>query len=166
MRLPIFLLILFLWSCKPGSENNINGKTELGKAVEFESNNEIVDFKKLIGKWTEGLWLGVEHKNLPPPPPAIISEHDSIWPPYYEIDENQIKHFFLGIDSTKYKLDKSGELLILEGLRTDVIGFQKRWRILEITDSTMMVERKYSKLYSSAQNHVDGTDTVMFYKKR
>ena len=121
--------------------------------------------KKVLGKWTEELWMGVENSNIPPPP-AAISARDSIWPPYYEISENQIKHFFLGIDSTSYTLEIRNRLMTLKSLRTDLIGYQKRWRILSLSDTIMLVEREYSKSYSSNPNYIDGTDTLKLIKRR
>jgi len=137
-----------------------------GTNIKLESNKRTLDSLKIVGKWTEELWLGVENKNLPPPPPAIIPEHDSIWPPYYEIDKNEIRHYFLGVDSANFKFNNSDELIIPQGLWTYNIGYQKKWRILKVTDSTMVVERKYSKYYPNAQNHIDGIDTIKFYKKQ
>ena len=118
--------------------------------------------KKILGKWTEELWFGVENSNLSPPP-ARISDHDSIWPPYYEISKNQIKHFFLGIDSSSYTLQKRDNILILNGLRTDLIGYQKEWRILSISDTIMLIERGYNKY---DRNWIDGIDTLKLIKKR
>ena len=165
MRLITFLIILFICSCKPNTGNNNNAENVNGAYIKSESKKRTIDSLKVIGKWTEELWVGVENKNLPPPPPAIIPEHDTIWPPYYEIDKNEIRHYFLGIDSAKIKFVNSDELIIPEGLWTNTIGYQKKWRILKVTDSRMVVERKYSKYYPNAQDHIDGIDTVSFYKK-
>ncbi|MEC7771804.1 MAG: hypothetical protein VX798_11515 [Bacteroidota bacterium] len=166
MRLPTFLIIIFICSCKPDTGNNNDVENVNATNIQLESKKRILDSLKVFGKWTEEVWVGVENKNLPPPPPAIIPEHDSIWPPYYEIDKNEIRHYFLGIDSAKYKFDNADVLVMPEGLWTYTIGYQKKWRILNVTDSIMVVERKYSEYYRNAPDHIDGIDTVTFYKKR
>lgn len=118
--------------------------------------------KKILGKWTEELWLGVENSNIPPPP-AAISANDSIWPPYYEISKDQIKHFSLGIDSTSYTLESRQKLITLKSLRTNLIGYQKKWRILSLSDTVMVIKRGYNKY---DQNYIDGVDTLKLIKKR
>tara|TARA_R110000744_G_C19341432_1_gene559480 strand:+ start:1108 stop:2118 length:1011 start_codon:yes stop_codon:yes gene_type:complete len=131
------------------------------KIDQRDKHSELIS-KKILGKWTEELWLGVENSNLPPPS-ARISDYDSIWPPYYEISKNQIKHFFLGIDSTSYTLQKRDNVMILNSLRTYLIGYQKEWRILSISDTIMLIERGYNKY---DRNWIDGIDTLKLMKKR
>ena len=118
--------------------------------------------KIILGKWTEEQWLESENHDIPPPP-AAIQGNDSIWPPYYEISKNQIKHFFLGVDSTSYVLEKRDNVITLNSLRTDLIGYQKKWRILSISDTIMLIERGYSKY---DRNWIDGIDTLKLIKKR
>ena len=119
--------------------------------------------EKILGQWTEELWVGFENSNMPSPPPARNPDHDSIWPPYYEISKEQITHFFLGIDSTSYTLQKRDNILILEGLRTDLIGYQKQWRILNISDTIMTIERASSEFDF---NYIEKIDTVRLIKKQ
>ena len=163
MRLASLFLLLIISSCNSRNDN---------KKVKYSIKDSVgvkLDSSNLFGKWTEEVWVGVENSNLPPPPPAIIPEHDTIWPPYYEIDKNEIRHYFLGIDSAKYKINKTGNVLTLDGLRTLTIGYQKEWQILTITDSTMIVERRFGKNYYESPNAIsyfDETDTVTFYRKR
>ncbi|TMU50990.1 hypothetical protein [Flagellimonas algicola] len=158
MRLSSLIFALIICSCNPKTGNNNDKASETGKKARWDSKN-------IIGKWTQEVWVGVENKDLPTPPPAADPMYDTLWPPYYEIDKNLVKHFSLGIDSTKYNFDESGKVLILEGLRTDLIGYQKRWRILELSDSAMTIERKFSKHYPNAQNHFDGIDTIRLFEK-
>ncbi len=138
--------------------------TEEMKVRIEQKDKELKSFStKVLGKWTEELWMGIDTLNIFPPP-APISDHDSIWPPYYEISEDQIKHFSLGIDSASYVLDSRNKLMTLKSLRTDLIGYQKKWRILSVSDSTMLIERRFSKSFPSAQNYIDGVDTTRLIK--
>lgn len=140
-----------------------NGK-EIQEIIEQEKEESSRISEKVLGTWTEDMWFGVENKNLPPPP-SIYPSHDTIWPPYYEISNNQLKHFFLGIDSTSYTLNKRNKLLSLNSLRTNSIGYQKQWRILSVSDSTMTVERSYSSHFYENSNYTDGIDTINFIRK-
>lgn len=135
---------------------------EMGEKIDQQDKESKLISEKILGKWTEELWLGVENSNIPPPP-ARISDNDTIWPPYYEISKDQVKHFFLGIDSTTYILEKRDNVMTLNNLRTDLIGYQKRWRILRISDTIMIIERGYNKY---DRDWIDRIDTLKLIKKR
>lgn len=135
---------------------------EMKEKIDQKEKESKMVSKKILGKWTEELWLEDENFIIPPPPSAIPA-NDSIWPPYYEISKGHIKHFFLGIDSTSYILEKRDNVMTLNSLRTDLIGYQKKWRILSISDTIMVIERGYNKY---DRNWIDGIDTLKLIKKR
>ncbi|QLG46893.1 hypothetical protein [Costertonia aggregata] len=120
---------------------------------------------KILGKWTEERWAGVENSNIPPPP-ARFPEHDTIWPPYYEISKNKLTSYCLGIDSTTIQLDNSLSYMIMkESLYTEFVGYQKKWKLLKVTDTAITIERRYSKDFISF-SHSDSTETFRLIKKR
>ncbi|MDV7137967.1 hypothetical protein R3X28_03720 [Maribacter sp. TH_r10] len=135
---------------------------EMNERINQKEKESKLISEKILGRWTEELWFGAENINIPPPP-AAIQTNDSIWPPYYEISKDQIKHFFLEIDSTSYILEKRDNVITLNNLRTNLIGYQKKWRILSISDTIMVIERGYNKY---DRNWVDGIDTLKLIKKR
>ena len=119
---------------------------------------------KILGKWTEERWVGVENSNIPPPP-ARFPEHDTIWPPYYEISKNKLISYCLGIDSTAIQLDNSLSYMIMkESLKTDFGGYQKEWKLLKVTDTTITIERRFSE--SNVFSYSDSTETLRLIRKR
>jgi len=138
---------------------------EMQEKIDIENEELKLLSGKVLGTWTEDQWVGIDTENLPPPPPLINPAHDSLLPPYYEISDNQIKHFFLGIDSTSYTLNRRNKVLFLNSLRTDLIGYQKEWRILSVSDTTMAVERRFSSRFYENSNYTDGSDTINFIRK-
>ncbi len=123
---------------------------------------------KILGKWTEERWVGIEKSNIAPPP-ARIREHDSIWPPYYKISKNSITSYCMGIDSTQIQMDNSLSFITMKGnLYTDFVGYQKDWKLLDVTDSSLIIERRYTKDFSdsNAFSYSDSTETLRLIKKR
>lgn len=125
---------------------------------------------EILGKWTEEKWVGIENANIPPPP-ARITEHDSIWPPYYEISKNKITSYCLGIYSTQIQMDNSLSFIIMkESLYTDFVGYQKDWKLLKVTDSALTIERRFTKDFlassSFSYSNSDSTETLRLIKKR
>ena len=123
---------------------------------------------KILGKWTEERWVGVENSDIPPPP-ARIPEHDTIWPPYYEISRNKIISYCLGIDSTQMQMDNSLSYIIMkDNLYTDFVGYQKDWKLLNVTDSVLTIERRFTKDFSDSNSfsYSDSTETLRLIKKR
>lgn len=123
---------------------------------------------KILGKWTEEIWVGIENSKIPPPPPAI-PEHDTIWPPYYEIYKNKIISYCLGIDSTETQLDNSLVYFNMKKkLHTDFVGYQNSWKILDVSDSVLTIERRYTKKTFDAHtsHYLDSIETVRLIKKR
>lgn len=122
---------------------------------------------KILGKWVEERWVGIEKSNIPPPS-AKIKEHDSIWPPYYEISKNKITSYCLGIDSTQIQMDNSLSFIIMKSnLYTDFVGYQKDWKLLSVTDSVLTIERRYTKDFSDSNSfsYSDSTETLRLIKK-
>ncbi len=56
--------------------------SETKERIEYMNEESKLISEKILGKWTDELWLGIENSNIPLPL-ARISDHDSIWPPYY-----------------------------------------------------------------------------------
>jgi len=109
------------------------------------------DFKvKMIRRkknWTKemlyGKWIQDEYKNQTKetaPPPPLITNTDFEWPPYYEVSENKIKLSSFEVSESDIKINNSGEFILME-LLNPVDGIEKKWRINELTDTTMVINR-------------------------
>lgn len=124
--------------------------------------------ENILGKWTEEPWIGIENSKIPPPP-ARIPDHDTLWPPYYEIFENKIMSYCLGIDSTEIRFDNSLVYFNMkQHLHTDFVGYQNDWKILDINDSVMTIERRYTKEFFDANTlqYLDNVEIVRLIKNR
>lgn len=121
---------------------------------------------KILGKWTEEQWVGVENSKIPPPP-ASIPDRDTIWPPFYEIGENKIINYCLGIDSTEIQMDNSRVYFNMnKAIHNDFVGYQKNWKILSLSDSVMTIERRYTKEFHDqySTSYLDSVETVRLIK--
>ena len=123
---------------------------------------------EIVGEWTEKRWVGIENFEIPLPP-ARLSEHDTIWPPYYNIEKDKIVSYCLGIDSVKIQMDNSLEYITMKSnLYNDFVGYQKDWRILGVSDSVMTIQRRFTKDFSESNSfsYRDSTETINLIKKR
>ncbi|WP_219008710.1 hypothetical protein [Aquimarina litoralis] len=93
----------------------------------------------LYGKWIQDEYINQTKETAPPPPP-LITNTDFEWPPYYEITEEKIKLNSFKISESDIKINNSGEFILME-LLNPIDGQERKWRIKELTDNTMVINR-------------------------
>ncbi len=93
----------------------------------------------LYGKWIQDKYKNQTKETAPPTPP-LITNTDFEWPPYYEISEDKIKLSSFEISESQIKINNSGEFILME-LLNPIDGIEKKWRIKELTDTTMVINR-------------------------
>lgn len=123
---------------------------------------------EIVGEWTEEHWVGDENLGIPPPP-APVAEHDTIWPPYYIIEKDKIINYCLGIDSVNIQMDNSLEYITMESnLYNEFVGYQKDWKVLDVSDSMLTIQRRFTKDFSESNSfsYRDSTETVNLIKRR
>jgi hypothetical protein len=112
--------------------NLLEGRNTQLEFIPQKTKNKLDD---VLGKWYE------EIDPKLPKPPARVGGNDSIWPPYYTIEKNQINHYFLGIQKSLSELDPSHQFITFKNLQNDFVGYEVYWKIIELSGDSMLIER-------------------------
>ncbi|WP_299339477.1 hypothetical protein [uncultured Psychroserpens sp.] len=121
----------------------------------------------LYGKWVEEYYLKVPKENIPPPippPPTSMYKSTDEWPPYYQIEEDKITLSFYQISESKTQINNSAEFITMD-LFKSMFGFEQKWRIKEVNDSVMIINRlmKSDKKFEFTNEY---SDDIKLIKKR
>ena len=120
---------------------------------------------KLLSENILGKWTNKQFSNLPAQPLDYIQSNDTIKEPHYHILSKQIKFFFYSEDTVNYYLESRDKSIIFKKPIQDFNGYQKKWRILNLSDSTITIERKYNTEHPYLQYYKDIIDTIKLEKK-
>jgi hypothetical protein len=107
--------------------------------VKMVRRNKNWNKEMLYGKWIEEKYWNTKKENLPPPPPPL-SESGYDWPPYYQIDKNKITLNLFKVSESNIDINNSAEFINME-LNNPIIGIEEKWRIKELNDSIMIINK-------------------------
>lgn len=125
------------------------------------------ELDEILGEWMEERWLGTEESGISLPP-ARLPGQNTIWPPYYSIEKDQILSYGLGVDSVKIQMDNSFTYITMESsFYEDFVGYHKGWRILGVSDSVLTIQRRFTKDFSESKffSYQDSSETINLIKK-
>jgi hypothetical protein len=97
----------------------------------------------LYGKWTEEYYLKFSKEQIPPPVPPIPTSKYQLtdeWPPYYQIENDKITLSFYQISESAAQINNSAEFITMD-LYKSMFGFEQKWRIKDLNDSVMIINR-------------------------
>lgn len=107
-----------------------------------------------MGKWTH------KHFIYLPPPPEYNLSNAKTTESYYHIIKKQIKFLFYLEDSVNYFLISRDKSIDFNNPIQDFNGCQKKWRILNVSDSIITIERKYNTAHPYLRPYNDIIDTI------
>lgn len=99
--------------------------------------------KDIQGKWVEEKYYNKPESFFPPYPLQLLKKEYS-WPPFYEIFEDKIVSSYYSVNESHYEINNSNEYLFMR-LNNSMKGTEVKWRIKEVTDSTMVINYKLDK---------------------
>ena len=116
----------------------------------------------LLGTWIEEKWFDTKISDFPPQPNSL---NDSVknWPPAYLITQKQIISTLYGQRHSDIEFNSSNEIIRMKLWNPLNEGHEEAWRIKELTDSTMTIDRFEQKFYDS---FFDWSYDIKLIKKR
>jgi len=133
--------------------------TQLKDQIDKEEDEVKLITKKILGKWTNEKFLVV------PPPPPPPPYNDTLEDPYYQITKDQIIINFYTKDSVSYKFEGRNKSILFNEPIPDFYGYQIKWKILKVDDSTLTVKRIFNVNYLINLRRYEEIDTLKLNKK-
>lgn len=118
--------------------------------------------EQLYGKWVEEIYIENPKTFFPPLPPTL-REKTNNWPPYYIISNDEIICDYYTLGKSSYEINELNDFISMK-LFNDIMGTEIKWRVKNVTDSTLVINRLIDRTYSRFESENEYSEDIKFIR--
>lgn len=124
----------------------------------FILNSPTWNKEQLYGKWVEEIYIE-KPKGFFPPPALTAREETNNWPPHYIITKNEIVCDYYTLSKSKYHINDLNDFISID-LFNEIKGSEIKWKVKNVTDSTLVINRLIDKGYGNNESEYDYSEDI------